>query len=281
MATLEFKGPFHFSHINSLNLNGKIGVYIWGVVIDLNKKKIINYSKQDVETPLVINNELTGCIFNNSKFIPYYVGKVQSKPIKRRLIEHNAVDSDTNSLKYKRLFLDYYCNFFNDLNFPINDKNPSTKQHTKDILTFVKNNPGKIEYYNDGDVLKELFYPKKGVVKGTDFPIKAQKFNDSLSEIVVDNNNFWFCYAEPKNYTNEDENQINIDIKIFMEILEAQTFYSLKGKTISHSQDFLTNIINFNHSINPSSTCQNIFDFNTLFPVTPTNPNPSMNFPGY
>jgi len=267
---LNFKGPFHFSHLNSLNLKGKAGIYIWGFAFDLDENgqlnETIDFSK-GIQIPteyLNENKEPIGCDFKalNWKFIPYYVGKHESS-LENRLTEHHLV-TQGNGLKYTRLRKNHYKDFFKS--FPILNKGKNSKKNNQ-----VKLYPyiDLVEYFNDDCILKAI-YPgilptevrtkRKNKPDEINYPIDKQIYNnkslnDTLDEIVNKNNNFWFCYAE---IPSKDKHGIKS--------AEPFTYYCLKGITISQTKkySFGNNKSSYPHILKPVQTCQDIFSLDPL-----------------
>jgi hypothetical protein len=280
MADLCFKGPFHFDHlhnpktkqgqygnIKSLDLSQKSGIYIWGFMYDLENNQLINpidFSEIKTEIPEFIfeknsDNENVpigvNCVVKekrNWKFIPYYVGLDAHLP--SRVISHHKITTG-NSKKYTRLKINRYKDFFKIGNFPIFIKGQGTKQR-RDILNHIINKNNPIDYFNNYFILKEIHSELTlSICPGlkelwNDLPIDICKWNnktDSLEQIIINQNNFWFCYAElPSNDPATP-------------YMEAQTYYSVKGITISETLDYTSNAGNFVHKINPSKTCEDIF----------------------
>ncbi|WP_396196204.1 hypothetical protein [Flavobacterium sp.] len=227
---LKFKGPFNIynndSYQNHLDeLNKPPGIYIWGFMVD-SKYNPLNCAKKQ--------------IFDSEKmyFLPYYVGK-KEKRIIDRLNEHKNVRLNPNAIKYTRLSMQYLKTFFKDPDFPIKTSNSDITNKFIEIDKSGKNkkeNGKQIEYYNNSKFLdykiadSSIDKPKINTVKQTDNPItNFSTLNDTLKQIIIKNNNFWFCYAELKE---------NIDlINCKLEDYEALTFYSLKGKTISKTKN--------------------------------------------
>jgi hypothetical protein len=96
-----------------------------------------------------------------------------------------------------------------------------------------------------------------------DYPITDYNvIPDTLRELIYCKNNFWFCYAgldendenELQNYRSTLEKGSRSE---FLKNHEAQTFYSLKGKTISETKDFKD--VQAIHDIIPEATCEDIF----------------------
>jgi hypothetical protein len=229
--TLEFKGPFNIynkeSYKNHLVELNKPGVYIWGFMVDSKDNPINCQNKQ---------------IFDSKKmsFLPYYVGKKQDKII-NRLNEHKDV-TKSHAAKYTRLSKKHLKTFYKAPLFPIHFDNESSKKYLSKLLIYNLNNDNKaISYFNNPmfmfflyqeklkSNLNELFINRKP----NNIPITLDIFKDCikidpLNDIVNNNFNFWFCYAEHShNYANDNE------IRTFYESLESLTYFSLKGKTIS------------------------------------------------
>jgi hypothetical protein len=241
MAQLDFKGPFHFDHLQSLQLNETPGIYIWGFVLDTDSNSQPNLP---VDFTTIENQEfiLEGNILPSTfKFIPYYVGKDKTS-IENRLIMHHTI-CRSNALKYTRMYISFYKDFFKT--YPIHIRYGSNNKLL--INNYIKSIPNSIEYYNNDDVLKLIYKNIIPVGSPRNWPINKQMIStnqsipDSLKKIICHYNNFWFCYAELENPTED---------------AEAQVFYSLKGITISQTKSF--NGINIQHKIKTSS-CKDIF----------------------
>jgi len=189
------------------------------------------------------------------QFIPYYVGIGDSTPIFKRLLKHSK-PRNGDAEKFIRLSHDYMKEFFvgfpNKLKFTIF---PHFEFPIK--INRVKNNdvalnlinsahPPKITYFNSGACLSAIYpgitptgitrvYEKTGKVY-TNYPITEQIITpspanrrgylpDSLSDLIIDKNNFWFCYS------------LNPDDKPLTQ-LETYTFWSLKGLTTGETNSF-------------------------------------------
>lgn len=226
--TIEFKGPFNINHLDkNLELEiDKPGIYIWGFMVDsnynpLNCKNIVSFSSEKM------------------KFLPYYVGMATGKgknnkmTIYKRLNQHKEVRNNDSAIKYTRLSIKYLKEFFNDPLFPIKTSNHDITN--KFIEIDKKSNHALIEYYNNSKFLdykiNNSIKDKTNInnIKPTNNPItNFCTLNDTLQEVIVEKENFWFCYADcSHNCTND------IELKPFYESLESLTYYSLKGKTIS------------------------------------------------
>lgn len=224
---------------------------------------------------------------NGWKFIPYYVG-LDAKLLGWIINRHYKIQSG-NRWQYTRLTMDAYKSFFLNGNFPVLIKNTRKTTKSRLVNSYVDKYSShywnsSIEYFNTSDVLQHIYglsgilntygIPNKGINlvpsgKRIDYPYNIQLDNsinmlmgnyispgsssnniDSLNHIINDLNNFWFCYAE--SIDPSTLNPINAD-----EDMEAQTFYSLKGVTISETKPFI-NLSN-THTISASPTCDNIF----------------------
>jgi hypothetical protein len=191
------------------------------------------------------NNSIGDCIdFRKEKpdiemkFVPHYVGldnhpfeiydkhsKLNRDSTFKRISDHSDPIKG-NSLKYKRLSLNYMNSFFNDPDFPIEIKH--SKASKKNMQMFVTNHPKCMEYYNNDSVLKLLYGNEVPNGKPSHWPIDKQSYikTDSLNELIKNKNNFWFTYA------------VVPDIYIAnLELIETYVFWSLKGKTISQTLD--------------------------------------------
>ena len=231
MTELTFHGPFH--SINgikneSAKTKNKAGIYIWGFMYSYNNSGPVDFRKVEP------NFKPT-----NMKFIPYYVGL--RKDVFQRLKAHQNVRKG-DATKYIRLAQDYIREFCCD-DFPINDyKHVKSSKHNDDILKFIKQgDSSKIAYYNYKPVLEKIYYGQRIQFTSCDdknYPITCQRnidgtlFNDPLHQLVGNGpnemNNFWFCYAIWSGDVNE------------LEVCEATTFFSLKGKTVSNTLKWKT-----------------------------------------
>jgi hypothetical protein len=239
MEEIKFKGPFHYSQINqqkkninnidNSNLNVP-GIYIWGFMYSKKEEALYNPFDCKIEK----NKKYES---NSMQFIPYYVGK-KTDSIINRINEHHAVRSNPNSIKYTRLSNNYLKEFYQDPSFPINVGHSN-------IYDFIKLGfENKVNYYNHLGFLCVKYRVEinkllnKGFVYKSilDVPIIDYDFlnsKDTLFHMIDEENlnNFWFCFAEfPKNKEIIDK---------YLESYETLTFYSLKGKTISKTQEFL------------------------------------------
>jgi hypothetical protein len=228
----NYYGPIHFKSVDKKgvinpiitqklnlpnNLSLKIsGIYIWGFVYSINEEGEL-LDVIECKSDLEFNP-------NSMKFIPYYVGKA-SKSIFSRLNKHYKIkDNDAN--KYFRLSKKYMKTFFTDMNFPIKYKNVKNNQQA---IEYAKNKPGLIEYFNDGEFLN-ITYPNQNIPQrtsnGQQWPITNFNFiPDTLDDFVNANNNFWFCFMPIEN---------NISLGEF----ESETFYGLKGITLSDTKKY-------------------------------------------
>ena len=255
---LKFRGPFHWEHINNVannrlfdislyeNLKKSNGVYIWGFMFDIGKKIINTKSDYNISNiPLIKdcqnNNELIGYNYNSKKiFIPYYVGRAkESNNIGKRLDDHHKIGAT-----YTRLEEFYYYSFFCDEDFPLPIKKGdwiSSKEFKRKIMFCIN-------YFNNEHVLEKC-YPNSNPVKlNGNCPVDLQTFikYDTLKDIVISRNNFWFCYLDMNGYSGK-----------LIDIAERQTFYSLKGKTVSNTDKF--DSIKFDLEFDSTKSCEGIF----------------------
>jgi hypothetical protein len=261
--TIEFKGPFNINHIDKdLETNLKnSGIYIWGFMVDsnynpLNCKNIVSFSPEKM------------------KFLPYYVGMATGKgknnkmTIYKRLNQHKDVRNNASAIKYTRLSMKYLKTFFKeDSSFPIKTSNSNITN--KFIEIDKKSNQTLIEYYNNSKFLDYKINDsnndksKINNEKPTNNPItNFCTINDTLQEIIIEKNNFWFCYAECCHDCNNEK-----DITPFYESIESLTYFSLKGKTISKVKKWSGDNNGF---VIKDGTKTNIFKLE-----------PSEEFPGY
>ncbi len=253
--TIEFKGPFNIynkdSYQNHLDELNKPGIYIWGF-------KFYKNSDGSIGEPVDFND-----LDENKEqiFIPYYVGKKQDSII-NRINEHKDIRKNKDAIKYTRLSIKYIKEFFNDPFFPIKTSNSDITNKFIEIDKSDENkkeNGKQIEYYNNSKFLdykiadSSIDKTKINKKKHTNNPItNFSTLNDTLDEIIIIKNNFWFCYAECSyNKGNEKE------IIAFYESLESLTYYSLKGKTISKTKKFET--ISDNFQVKCNDNLINIF----------------------
>lgn len=294
MEEIIFKGPFHISELDNIsksigrNKDKKLdkikpGIYIWGFVTSSNLKhfKSFNCFLEKKETPQ-FNNKL-------DFFIPYYVGLDSN--LFNRIKSHKDFESH-NAGKYTRMSEDYMLRFFKDS--ACSDKNYPIKIGNKDIhKKYLKINESEgvenILYYNNSNFLSET-YGKECIVnnqKKTEIPIT--KFNNDNNKIIKDTlkemfddtnltehkNNLWFCYAELVENTDF--------VKCKLLDFETLTYYSLKGKTISKTEEFQT--ISDNIQVKCNDNLINIFKEKVLTKKIITekylNENNEVKFPGY
>lgn len=235
MNERTFYGPFHFDEINPdtgrIEKAGEIynlktaGIYIWGFMYHYNQYGLI--------APVNFRNSVIAFKPDAMKFIPYYVGESAKDIYKERMVHHhdvrNKADSSTcDASKYTRFSHGFMSEFFMDGPFPIRIGKPTPK---KAFIKLIETYPNAVTYHNNSLVLGTI-YPKMQIItyKGNR-PITHQKVDeflipDTLEDIVVNMNNFWFCFAQ----INENRNTL--------EIYETIVFYSLNGKTISMTQRF-------------------------------------------
>lgn len=345
MATLKFKGPFHWDHLisknpsnpcgqkNSLVPPKKPGIYIWGFMYNLKDGQLnqpVDYSNGGIP-PFNFN---LNCITDSKKgtgpigvdfktqgwkFIPYYVGLDAN--LLGRIQDHHNIQSG-NKWQYTRLTLNAYRSFFISGEFPILLKGVSRASNDVLINNYVdqfarKNSNSPIEYFNSKNVLNNIYNPVTGKLVSlgiltngfeavsikNSWPYNQQKSDkerlmgshitpgssvnniDSLNYIINDLNNFWYCYAELDNTTKSYDTFNNLtDLELytlvnknFLEYPEAQTYYSLKGITISKTLKYGTsNPFGLNFKIDAEPTCMDIFKQNPINTIVN-----NTNFPGY
>lgn len=234
MINLDFYGPVHFDEVdqttgNLKQSNGKpkqpssSGIYVWGFMYWKNKHGGLNGPVNFSRSKIVYDKK-------SMQFIPYYLGKSQKNMFTDRLIKHhdvrNAYNFNSHADKYMRLSHGYMMSFFNDPLFPI-----KTGRSNASYLNLAKMKPGQITYHNDPLVLSEIYPTLKISRVITDHPITEQKISgipiqDTLEDLVISMNNFWFCYAAQDTVT-----------KALLEHCENYSFYSLKGKTVSKTKN--------------------------------------------
>lgn len=101
---LNFKGPFHFDNIQSINDINSRGIYIWGFTAKRNANGV-DYDIDDCKANPQLKPNGAVDFDNDQLFIPYYVGIATGKSevtISRRLGNHRLPLSG-NGLKYTRL----------------------------------------------------------------------------------------------------------------------------------------------------------------------------------
>jgi hypothetical protein len=282
MAKLNFKGPFHLKELSKIDeiREGK-GVYIWGFMYLRNGESIgenVDFS---------VNGLPAEFDPGKMQFIPYYVGIGESTPIFKRLLKHSK-SKYGDATKYIRLSHDYMKEFFigfpnkirfkifPHFEFPIKIHGPKYKNNEVALNLINSYRTSKITYFNSDACLSAIYsgisptgitrvLKKTGKVY-TNYPITNQRITvsptnigghlpDTLSDLINDNNNFWFCYS------------LNPDDKHLTQ-LETYTFWSLKGLTTGETGSF-ESIGDVSHTIT-SATGLNIFKKNR-----------SNGFPGY
>lgn len=233
------QGPIHFDYLNKIgeiNFNPKgfvnpnlRGIYVWGFMYEYDGElqKPIDFSEKHI----IDNYYNNGCnLPKNWRFLPYYVGKKEDSIFDRIKTHHKIRHGDAT--KYIRLSFDYLKYFFKDPDFPI--KYNRVRNINQVIKKFQKNQ-NAIDYFNHYDFLN-LKYPNSALKANgrnlSDYPITDQRdsfgmeFNDTLNEIIILKNNFWFCYLPI-----EDTNLNLVDFESFV-------FWSLKGATVSQTKKF-------------------------------------------
>jgi len=245
MPVLNFKGPFHFNHLNSLPDVKRPGIYIWGFVYEYDNDQLtypVDFSKVNVIPKF---NE-DGCELNRDwLFLPYYVGL--DKSLFNRISNHYYVRESSARL-YKRFTLSFLRDFFKADSgfFPTTGSDRTICEsiwnkginncdgcHYKKLV-----DDKKLDYINVKRCLGKI-YGEDGLKCINDqWPITMQQqkngniIPDTLDFIVNKLNNFWFYYAVPK------ENENNLVITNDLKKLETYVFWSLKGKTISQTGIF-------------------------------------------
>ena len=149
---LEFYGPLHFEQIEAPtgtikdNYNkwpdpNKSGIYIWGFMYERHGDSLGN--------PVSFSIREIRYDSSSMQFIPYYVGIAtgdSNVTINKRIKDHHNI-SHGNARKYTRLEWNYYPKFYKS--FPISFKGKSNKE---EFIRFVNDNPGKLIYFNNGEV---------------------------------------------------------------------------------------------------------------------------------
>lgn len=271
MEKITFKGPFHSSKLKDEELNelNDKGIYIWGFMYE--KDKDSNFGK-----PLHCYQNFN---YNEMKFLPYYVGKTE-KSLRKRLNEHFDIQNKKfDGQKYIRFSENYMKKFFlSTEKFPIKTHNGSLLKPLLLINLMATN----IIYYNNLNFMKKIYGNK---IKSNYTPEKINSLpisdfysflenTDTLRKNIVDNDNFWFCYA------NLDENIDSFQCKL--KDYEVLTFYSLKGKTISKTEKLDSKISEKLMIINETDS-KDIFkdDINTKSTIANHTKNGTVDFPGY
>jgi len=181
--------------------------------------------------------------------------------------------------------MDAYKTFFIEGQFPVLTGNNRTFKWNK-LCKYIddyklKNNSLPIEYFNSDLVLDKLFgqlieikpdssnenwpyYLQRNQYGSSLFEANANFNFDTLAKLIFENLNFWFCYTE-----------LPEGVKVKNE-MEAQTFYSLNGITVSETLDFKRNKNRFTYVITYENTCKDIFKLNSNGDVVTND-----KFPGY
>ena len=271
---LKIQGPVHFDNVDkkgNLIKNPKgwsnpntRGIYVWGFMylyengiflnpIDFSDKKILDsYLANNCELPA------------NWKFLPYYVGKKEGSIFSRIKTHHKVKHGDAT--KYIRLSFDYLREFYKDPLYPVKyNRIPNLPA----VLVKHDQDPNSIEFFNS-DKFLNLKYPNSLLTPTgrnlTDYPISYQKdlignpLPDTLDEIVNLKNNFWFCYLP----VNQEQSLTDF---------ESFVFWSLKGKTISQTQNF--------SSVDKSIVIKNNTDTGSFETDVNNNLVPKATFTGY
>ena len=252
---LDFKGPFHFEHLDSLkDFANKPGIYIWGFIYEYQNMELTDPADYSKAKSIPAYSE-PGCKLNdNQLFLPYYVG-LDNKLFQR--ISNHFYVREGNSRFYKRFSLSYMKKFFNDLGFQPtitsdnkNCKDSSVKQGCAGCKNSQLIENKSLDYINIENCLKKI-YGAHGIhnINGNcpiniQFQSNNKEIPDTLDFIVNKLNNFWFCYGIPD------------DKKANLKDLETYVYYSLKGKTISLTTK--PKEIN-NIEIVPTDQCKDIF----------------------
>jgi hypothetical protein len=275
MATLDFKGPFHWEHTKEKQLidilSKSFGVYIWGFMFEITNEEIGNIVDCKNNIPnfqdCLKGNQPFGFIKEGWIFIPYYVGralhaKKGTNTLLKRINDHHSTSSKAG-FKYTRLAMSYYKDFFRDKKFPL----PVVKGDwiSKGALQTKLTNQ-YVSYFNNEVVLRNI-YGFNPVLDGKDCPINLQKYinEDTLDQIINSDckntanctsknhlNNFWFCYLDLSTMNDMDNT---------IKDLETQVYYSLNGKTVSNTKRLIKNKYN-KFTFGCNSTCEHIFKMN-------------------
>ncbi len=223
---LNFKGPFHFDYVQSINDINSPGIYIWGFTAKKNANGI-DYDIDNCKLNPQLKPNGSVDLVNGQVFIPYYVGIASGGSgvyISSRIFNHHRI-SCGNGLKYTRLTKGYLKN--------------QVSQTSIDKL--IKNSSNftiqDVSYFNNFNFLKAKYSQSPFCYKNN-YPIDLQIANgisiyDSLEEFVNKRNNFSFLFVSIE----EDGLQNlfgNATFKVKLSFLESFVFYSLKGITISN-----------------------------------------------
>ncbi len=290
MAKLSFKGPFHLKELRKIDeiKEGK-GIYIWGFMYKRNGKSI------GEAVDFRVNGLPVEFDQKNMQFIPYYVGIGDSTPIFKRLLAHSK-PKNGHATKYIRLSHDYMKEFFigfpnkkrfrifPHFEFPIKIHGEKNNEVTLNLIKSSRT--AKITYFNSANCLSAI-YPVITLKRDTrtlheiayyNYPITDQSIppspanlsgdlQDTLSDLILDINNFWFCYS------------LNPDDKHLTQ-LETYTFWSLKGLTTGETEGF--------DSLGTTSETGKLASTDKLWVEITPNPllnifkkEPSSDFPGY
>ena len=270
MIQLDFQGVFHFDEIKqdgtisrdekSYNLK-KAGIYIWGFMYEYDRDTQTARMPLDRETDFNKIQDYNEINNRNIQFIPYYVGEADKLTIFDRIISHHKITKG-NARMYKRLTGEYMKSFFRDQkSFPFHIR---YKPKANDLLVtnMIQDDPWKLQYVNNGVHLNLIYQNINIQSKGKySFPITLQKIAgnalpDTLTDLIITKNNFWFCYAVlPDPILN--------DPIIKIEDIETYTFWSLNGCTTSMTRD--CPVINPNIIIN-DNTNTSIFQKGVIAP---------------
>lgn len=269
---LDFSDIHSFGELNPLSKKSQStgvnlsGIYIWGFVFDK------GHRGEPVGTPKSYTN---GFVFNMEEhvFIPYYVGQRQGK-IHTRLLEHQR-DAEK---KYLILDVEYLKCFFSDCDFPIHLRDGMDKHRT-----WFQANPAyfstRIKYYNSKPILDEIYHLHPSGSSSLQVLNRAYTTDSLIAALRPINPNlaiqldvFFSSYFKDKQFfTYANYNGQKADYNL----LEAQVYYQLKGKTISKHDDFEKLVQekigrNIHVNISPSALASYLFK-----------PNAGHWFPGY
>lgn len=257
---LIVEGPFHRENLHFEDRFNEKGFYVWGFVYSLdetgNLDNCIDFSKLER-------------VYDHAKmrFIPFYVGKSQSQPIKDRLLEHYS-NIENGSSKYVCFSDGYFKKFFlNASGYPIHKNNQFVLRNYNILLDLIKDktNPN-ITFHNHAKILEHIYGPnirnknikkcvhynktalaqpekldsfcldcKKNKVDGNSiknlFLGENSIFNDlkinTLKKFAIDNDSFWFYYCVFEKTASVIDRH---------EKIENYLYFSLKGKTTSMSE---------------------------------------------
>lgn len=263
---LKFFGPCHFSEIEKIiageledkpKPSSNYGIYIFGFVYECDDEGNLTNPKDCSDfKSYQINKEKPGI-----KFIPYYVGKDSNINSFNRIKEHhNPFGTISKTIRFTAEHMKEF--YLGKHNMPIHYDN--SKKYNNAINDWSK--ADRFSYFNDIDVMKKIYgndysikkvYPLNNkhytdfekhdnfyLLKKQDKAGNFSNIEDTLGELIINNDNFWFSYAaieeEHLDLLGDLGTQIDYKINskkekkvINLEILETIVFWALKGMTVS------------------------------------------------